>query len=169
MLETIGSLAIALPAPIVRAATGDAQDSPASTATNIFSGMFTALGNNGYQTGTALILATLALVAMINLGSNKLVSAAVASGAFWAGWLGWNTVTNSDNQLFPGDVQATKLWDVAFTSDIGFLFVVAVACLLAVLLWRGSTAMVNRVVMLIGGMLGASLVYNIFESLQHTA
>ena len=73
------------------------------------------LGNNAYQTGVALIVATVAVVAMMNLRVNKFVLAPVTIGAFWFGWLGWNTVTGDENPLFPGDVSATKLWDVAFS------------------------------------------------------
>lgn len=130
----------------------------------VFTGLIDALGDNGYQTGTALIVATVALVALLNLGTQKAAAAAVTIGAFWAGWLGWNTVTSSNNQLFPGDVQATKLWDVAFTSDIGFLVVAAVSCVIAALVWRKGVNVPGRAIMVVGGVLGASLVYNLFES-----
>ena len=45
-------------------------------------------------------------------GEPRLSSLIFLNGAFWFGWLGWNTFTGQDNQLFPGDVSATKLWDV---------------------------------------------------------
>ena len=57
--------------------------------------------------------------------------------------------------LFPGDVSATKLWDVAFTSDSGFLIVVIVACTAAILLWRKGTALSSKIVLLVGAILGA--------------
>lgn len=133
---------------------------------DVITGVFDALGDNGYQTGSALIVSTFVIVALVNLRTNKFVIGAAAIGAFWAGWLAWNTVTNNDNQLFPGEIQATKLWDVAFTSDIGFLFVVLVACLLAAVLWRKGIGLGSRVIVLIGGVLGASLIYNLYESLR---
>ncbi|HEY5663644.1 MAG TPA: hypothetical protein VIS05_06385 [Ilumatobacter sp.] len=124
------------------------------------------LGNNGYQTGIALVVATIAVVAMLNIEVHKGVVVPVGVGAFWAGWLGWNTFTAQENPLFPGDVSATKLWDVAFTSDTGFLLVVIVACVAAVLLWRKGTALGNRIMLLVGAILGASFVYNLVEALR---
>ena len=108
------------------------------------------LGNNGYQTGLSLVIATAAIVAMLNVKVHRLVLVPVGIGAFWAGWLGWNTFTGQDHPLFPGDVSATKLWDVAFTSDTGFLLVVVVACIAAVLLWRKGTALSSKLVMVAG-------------------
>lgn len=163
------AVAVALAAPMAPDDSGDsAVRSGVNSASNIFVGFFEAIGNNGYQTGTALIVATLALVAMVNIKTNQIIAGGVAIGAFWAGWLGWNTITDNDNQLFPGDVQATRLWDIAFTSDMGFLFVAAVGCVLAFFLWRTATSLVNRIVLFIGGVLGASLIYNIIESVRDT-
>ncbi len=124
------------------------------------------LGNNGYQTGIALVLATAAVIAMINIAVHKAIIAPVAIGAFWAGWLGWNTVTAQDNPLFPGDVSATKLWDVAFAGDTGFLLVVMVSCVAAVFLWRKSTALASRLWLLLGAVLGASFLYNLVEAVR---
>lgn len=126
------------------------------------------LGDNVYQTGLALVVATAAIVAMINVGVHRLVLVPVGIGAFWAGWLAWNTFTGDDNQLFPGDVSATKLWDVAFTSDSGFLLVVAVACVAAILLWRKSTGLASKLVMIAGAILGASFLYNLFEAVRYS-
>jgi hypothetical protein len=125
------------------------------------------LGNNVYQTGLALVVATAAIVAMINVGVHRLVLVPVGIGAFWAGWLAWNTFTGDDNQLFPGDVSATKLWDVAFTSDSGFLIVVVVACLAAIMLWRKGTGLSSKLVMITGAILGASFLYNLFEAVRY--
>ncbi len=97
---------------------------------------------------------------------HKAVLAPVGIGAFWAGWLGWNTLTAQDNPLFPGDVSATKLWDVAFTSDTGFLLVVIVACVAAVFLWRKGTAIASRIMLLVGAVLGASFLYNLVEAFR---
>lgn len=124
------------------------------------------LGNNGYQTGMALVVATAAIIAMRNVDVHKAVLAPVGIGAFWAGWLGWNTFTAQDNPLFPGDVSATKLWDVAFTSDTGFLLVVIVACAAAIFLWRKGTALTSRIMLLVGAILGASFVYNLVEAFR---
>jgi len=165
------SLAAAVGAVAPMSADTDGQsavESGVNNATNIFTGFFEAIGNDGYQTGTALIVATFALVIMVNLKTNKFIAGGVSIGAFWAGWLGWNTVTNNDNQLFPGDVQATRLWDLAFASDMGFLFVAVVGCVLAFFLWRKGTSLLNRIILLVGGMVGASLIYNIFESIRST-
>ena len=124
------------------------------------------LGNNVYQTGISLIVATFAVVAMINVGVHRMVLIPVGIGAFWAGWLGWNTFTGQDNPLFPGTVSSTKLWDVAFTSDSWFLIAVIVACAAAILLWRKGTTLSSRVVLLAGAILGASFLYNLFEAVK---
>ncbi|MEM9040680.1 MAG: hypothetical protein AAGD33_12355 [Actinomycetota bacterium] len=144
------------------------EETVVESTTGVIEGVWEALGDNGYQTGTALIVATIALVVLRNLKVQPIVTGAVVIGAFWAGWLGFNTITGEDNQLFPGEVQATDLWDVAFTSDLGFLVVVIVACVLAVFLWKKGMDLPSRVVILVGGILGASLIYNIYESFQST-
>ena len=138
-----------------------------NSVSDVVSAVFDNLSNNGYQTGIALVTATIALVAMLNLAVHKAILAPVAIGAFWAGWLGWNTFTGQDNLLFPGDVSSTKLWDVAFTSDTGFLLVVAVACVAAIFLWRKSTALAGRIMLLVGAVLGASFVYNLVEAFRY--
>lgn len=137
-----------------------------STVGGVLSAVWDNVTNNGYQTGVALVAATIAVVAMLNIGVHRIVLAPVALGAFWAGWLGWNTFTGQDSPLFPGDVESTKLWDVAFTSDRGFLVVVIVACLAAIFLWRKSTDLASRIMLLTGAILGASFVYNLFEALR---
>lgn len=124
------------------------------------------LGSNGYQTGVALVVATVAVVAMLNIDVHRAIAIPVAIGAFWAGWLGWNTLTGQNNPLFPGDVSATKLWDVAFAGDTGFLLVVIVACVAAVFLWKKSTALASRLWLLVGAVLGASFVYNLVEAVR---
>jgi hypothetical protein len=124
------------------------------------------LGNNGYQTGVALVAATAAVIGMLNLAVHKAIIVPVAVGAFWAGWLGWNTLTAQDNPLFPGDVSATKLWDVALAGDNGFLIVVSVACVAAFFLWRKGTALASRLWLLLGAVLGASFLYNLVEAVR---
>jgi len=124
------------------------------------------LGNNGYQTGVSLLVATVAVVAMLNLKVNIWIMVPVAIGAFWAGWLGYNTVTAQDNPLFPGNVNATKLWDVAFAGDNGFLLVAGVACVAAVFLWKSSLKLAGRLWLLLGAVLGASFVYNLVEAVR---
>ena len=142
----------AAPAPAV---------TPASTVSDVISSVVDSLADNGYQTGAAMVVATIAVVAMLNLGVHRLVLVPVAIG-----WLGWNTVTGDDHRLFPGDVSATKLWDVAFASDTGFLLTAGVACIAAVFLWRTGTSMLNRAVMIAGAMLGASFLYNLVEAFR---
>ena len=68
--------------------------------------------------------------------------------------------------LFPGDVSATKLWDVALAGDSGFLIVVSVACVAAFFLWRKGTALASRLWLLLGAVLGASFVYNLVEAVR---
>lgn len=138
----------------------------ASSIADLVTSVVDNLGNNGYQTGMALVVATAAIIAMLNVDVHKAVLAPVGIGAFWAGWLGWNTFTAQDNPLFPGDVSATKLWDVAFTSDTGFLLVVVVACAAAIFLWRKGTALASRIMLLVGAILGASFVYNLVEAFR---
>ena len=124
------------------------------------------LGNNAYQTGVALVVATVAIVAMMNIKVHRLVLIPVGIGAFWFGWLGWNTVTADNNPLFPGDVSATKIWDVAFTSGTGFLVAVGVGCIAAIFLWRKGVGLGSRLLMLAGAVLGSSFVYNLYEAVR---
>ena len=138
----------------------------ASSVADVVSAVADNLGNNGYQTGVALLVATVAVVAMLNIKVNPWVLVPVAIGAFWAGWLAWNTVTAQDNPLFPGDVSATKLWDVAFAGDNGFLLVAGVTCVAAIFLWRSSLALAGRLWLLLGAILGASFVYNLVEAVR---
>lgn len=147
------------PAPV-------ADDSFSSSVADVFSAVWDNLGHNGYQTGIALVVATVAVVAMMNIKVHYAIIVPVAIGAFWAGWLGWNTVTAQNNPLFPGDVSATKLWDVAFAGDTGFLLVAIVACVAAVFLWRKSTALAGRLWLLLGAVLGASFIYNLVEAVR---
>jgi hypothetical protein len=137
-----------------------------STLADVFGAVIDNLGNDGYHTGVALVVATAAVVLMLNLKVHMAVLVPVAIGAFWAGWLGWNTFTGQDNPLFPGDVSATKLWDVGFANDTGFLLVVAVACAAAVFLWRTGINVAGRLWLLLGAVLGASFVYNLVEALR---
>ena len=143
-------------------------DSAASTLSDVISHVVDALGNNAYQTGVSLIVATVAIVAMVNLKINKFVRIPVTIGAFWFGWLGWNTFTGQDNQLFPGDVSATKLWDVGTDDGRGFLIVVIVGCIAAIFLWRKGASLSSRIVMLFGFVLGASFVYNLVDAVNWT-
>jgi hypothetical protein len=159
--------------PTVPPTSDPATSSPATASKGLASGLSDVigtvvdnLGNNGYQTGMALVVATAAVIAMLNLDVHKAVLAPVSVGAFWAGWLGWNTFTAQDNPLFPGDVSATKLWDVALAGDTGFLLVVIVACVAAIFLWKKSTALASRLWLLLGAVLGASFVYNLFEAVR---
>lgn len=133
---------------------------------DVVSAVIDNLGNNGYQTGIALVVATAAVIAMLNIDVHRAVIPPVTIGAFWAGWLGFNTLTAQDNPLFPGDVSATKLWDVAFAGDTGFLLVAIVACVAAVFLWKKSTALASRVWLLVGAVLGASFLYNLVEAVR---
>jgi hypothetical protein len=141
-------------------------DGSTASVSEVIRSVIDALNDNAYQTGVALIVATIAIVAMVNIKVHKAVLVPVAIGAFWFGWLGWNTFTGDDNQLFPGDVSATKLWDVAFTDGRGFLIVVGVGCIAAIFLWRKGASLSGRVVMLLGAVLGASFVYNLVEAVR---
>mgnify|MGYP001817485590 FL=1 len=137
-----------------------------SSVADVVSAVIDNLGNNGYQTGVSLLVATVAVVAMLNLKVNIWIIVPVAIGAFWAGWLGYNTVTGQDNPLFPSNVDSTKLWDVAFTGDNGFLLVAAVACVAAIFLWRSALGLAGRLWLLLGAVLGASFLYNLVEAVR---
>lgn len=147
-------------------APGGGGQAVSSSLSDVFSEMWDNVGRNGYQTGVALVVATAAVVAMLNIKVHKALIPPVAVGAFWAGWLGWNTFTNQDNPLFPGDVSAIKLWDVALAGDRGFLLVAIVACAAAVFLWRKSITLAGRLWLLVGAVLGASFVYNLVEAFR---
>lgn len=147
-------------------ASGSAGSGFASSTIDVMQSIVDNLGNNGYQTGVALVAATAAVIAMLNLAVHKAIIVPVAIGAFWAGWLGWNTLAGQDNPLFPGDVSATKLWDIALTGDSGFLIVVSVACVAAFFLWRKGVALASRVWLLLGAVLGASFVYDLVEAVR---
>ena len=143
-------------------------DDEAGSLTDLITTMWDNLGNNGYQTGTAVIVATVAIVSLINIKAKPYVMIPVAIGAFWAGWLAFNTFTRQSNPLFPGDVQALELWDIAFQSDEAFLAVVIVACVAAALVWRKSVTAIGKVAIVLGVILGASFVYNIVQSVRST-
>ena len=153
-------------APVADAPAGDTGEGVGSAVVDVVASIVDNLGNNGYQTGVALVAATAAVIAMLNLAVHRAVIVPVAVGAFWAGWLGWNTLVGEDNPLFPGDVSATKLWDVALAGDTGFLIVVSVACVAAFFLWRKGTALASRLWLLLGAVLGASFVYNLVEAVR---
>ena len=63
------------------------QSGVGSTVADVISTVVDNLGNNVYQTGLALVIATAAIVAMLNVGVHRLVLVPVGIGAFWAGWL----------------------------------------------------------------------------------
>jgi len=132
---------------------------------SVVSGLIENLGQNGYQTGVSLIFATTAVVLMLNLKVNKLVIVPVGIGAFWAGWLAWNTLSAQNNPLFPG-ASATKLWDIALAGDRGFLIVVTVACAAGFFLWRSSIKLTSRLWLLLGAVLGASFIYNLVQAVR---
>ena len=125
------------------------------------------LGKNGYQTGVALVVATAAIVAMLNLGVHRLVLVPVGIGAFWAGWLGWNTFTGAGPPVVPRRRERHQAVGRRVHQRHGFLLVVAVACIAAVLLWRTGTALSSRLVLLAGAVLGASFLYNLFEAFRN--
>ena len=168
LLATVTEPSVPPTVPVADPASGagaEGQGLAAATA-DVVGSIIDNLGNNGYQTGIALVAATAAVIAMLNLAVHRAVIVPVAVGAFWAGWLGWNTLTAQDNPLFPGDVSATKLWDVALAGDNGFLIVVSVACVAAFFLWRKGTALASRLWLLFGAVLGASFVYNLIEAVR---
>lgn len=135
-----------------------------SNADNVVGEVWDNLSNNGYQTGFALIVATIAVIIMRNLKVKNYILVPVTAGAFWAGWLLWNTVTGQENPLFPGGVSAVKIWDVAIANEWGFFFAAAAGCVAAIALWRSSQNNVVRLVLIAGVFFGASLVYNLFDS-----
>ncbi len=140
--------------------------SPGRSLSDITVEVWNNLGNNGYQTGVAFVAATVALVAMINAKVKTYIVVPVTVGAFWAGWLGWNTFTGQDNPLFPGEVSATKLWDVAFSNGNGFLVAVIVLCIVTVQFWRKGTPVFSRIWLGVGAVLGASFIYSLIESVR---
>ena len=158
--------ATTVPAPPPDPPPAEPSESLGSSVSDVLGAMWDNLGNNGYQTGTALIVATLAVVVMVNQKVNIVLIIPVAIGAFWAGWLGWNTITAQSNPLFPGDVSATKIWDVATAGDTGFLVVVGTACIAAVFLWRKGTPLPSRILLVLGTVLGISFVYDLVEAVR---
>jgi hypothetical protein len=162
----IASFVASVTDPTVPPTSTPASDTFGSSFWDVVTGTIDNLGDNGYQTGMALVVTTIAVIAMINISAPKWVIPAVGIGAFWAGWLGWNTLSGQDNPLFPGDVEAVKLWDVALAGDRGFLIVVIVACLAAVFVWRSGIAVSSRLMLMVGAVLGASFLYNLVEAVR---
>jgi hypothetical protein len=148
---------------------GESGNGLGSSVVDVISTMWDNLNTNLYQTGTALIVATIAIIVMRNMKTPPYILVPVAIGAFWAGWLGWNTVTAQDNPLFPGDIDATKIWDVAFTGETGFLIAVIAACVAAIFLWRSKQPVGSRIVLIVGSVLGASFIYNLVEAIRFEA
>jgi hypothetical protein len=157
-----------MPSPFAPPLPGEPGSETGTTLGDLIGTMWDNLGENGYQTGTAVIFATVAIVALVNIKAKPYISIPVAIGAFWAGWLAWNTFTRQSNPLFPGDVQALELWDVAFQSDTAFLGVVIVACVAAVFVWRKAVGGIGKVAVVLGVVLGASFVYNVVQSVRGT-
>lgn len=166
LVSTTTTVPVPTTAPAGAATTVLPEGSPTVTLGEFLSSVWSALTHNGYQTGVAAIVATVAIVAMVNVGTNRVVTVITAIGAFWAGWLGWNTVTGERTALFPGDIAATKLWDIAFASPTGFMVVALVACVTAVFLWRSRVGLPSRLLLLVGAVLGTSFVYNVFEAFR---
>ena len=170
-VEFLGGVGVA-PDPSVPPSTAVGADPATSegglvtSVVDVVGAMFDRLGANGYQTGVALLAATIAVIAMLDGKIHRAVVPPVTVGAFWAGWLGWNTVTGNDEPLFPGDVRATKIWDVAFAGDRGFLVVAIVGCVAAFFLWRRGTSIAGRLWLLLGAVLGASFVYHLVEAIR---
>jgi hypothetical protein len=162
----IASFVASVTEPTVPPTTPVASDSFGANVWDVVTGTIENLGNNGYQTGMAIVATTVAVIAMINISAPKWIIPAVGVGAFWAGWLGWNTLSGQDNPLFPGDVEAVKLWDVALAGDRGFLIVVVVACIAAVFVWRSGIALASRLMLMFGAVLGASFLYNLVEAVR---
>ncbi|MEZ5295980.1 MAG: hypothetical protein R2697_06830 [Ilumatobacteraceae bacterium] len=124
------------------------------------------LGENGYQTGIAIVVTTVAVVAMLNIKAPRWIIAPVAVGAFWAGWLGWNTMTGQNNPLFPGDIDATKLWDVAPRRRRRLPDRRDRRLRRRLFVWRTSMALASRIMLMLGAVLGASFLYNLFEAVR---
>lgn len=162
----IASFVASVTEPTVPPSATAASDSFGTSVWDVVTGTVENLGNNGYQTGMAIVATTIAVIAMINIAAPKWIIPAVGVGAFWAGWLGWNTLTGQNNPLFPGDVEAVKLWDVALAGDRGFLIVVVVACIAAVFVWRSGIALASRLMLMFGAVLGASFLYNLVEAVR---
>jgi hypothetical protein len=162
----IASFVASVTEPTVPPTASVSSDSFGASVWDVVTGTIENLGNNGYQTGMAIVVTTIAVIAMINISAPKWIIPAVGIGAFWAGWLGWNTLSGQDNPLFPGDVEAVKLWDVALAGDRGFLIAVAVACVAAVFVWRSGIALTSRLMLLFGAVLGASFLYNLVEAVR---
>ena len=93
MFALTASMVIGLSASAEPLVDGEAPDDGTgfvSSFADVVSAVIDNLGNNGYQTGVALVVATAAVIAMLNIDVHRAVLAPVAIGAFWAGWLGWN-------------------------------------------------------------------------------
>jgi hypothetical protein len=146
------------------AAPPDGQSS--TTLSEIISGTWDNLGNNGYQTGISLLVATLVVVALRNAQVNALVLVPVAIGAFWAGWLGWNTFTGEDNPLFPGDLQTLDLFDVATESATTFLVVAIGLTVVLAVAWKPKIGLFTKVAVLISAFLAANFIYNLLLALD---
>ncbi len=132
---------------------------------SMISSTFGHIADHGYHTSVALLVTTIALVVAINQKVRPFVMVPIALGSFWVGWLGWNTITRQDAPLFTSRIKVTRLWDIAAASETGFLVVVIVACVAALLLWRTSISLFSRIAMLVFSILGASFLYNMIEAI----
>lgn len=156
----LGSLLVAaLPAAPV-------DEQSTSTLSEVLSGTWDNLGNNGYQTGISLLVATAVVVALRNAEVNVLVLVPVAIGAFWAGWLGWNTFTGEDNPLFPGDLQPLNLLDVATDSGTAFLVIAIALTVVLAVAWKPNIGLVTKIAVLVSAFLAANFIYNLLLELN---
>lgn len=141
-------------------------DETTTTLSEIISGTWDNLGNNGYQTGISLLVATLVVVALRNASVSTLVLVPVAIGAFWGGWLGWNTFTGEDNPLFPGDLETLNLIDVATESATAFLVVAISLTVVLAVAWKPKVGLLTKIAVLLSAFLAANFVYNLLIALE---
>jgi hypothetical protein len=137
-----------------------------STVADVLSETWDNLGVNGYQTGTALLVATLVVVALRNAEVSTLVLIPVGIGAFWAGWLGWNSFTGEDNPLFPSDLETLDLVDVATESSNAFLVVAITLTVVLAVVWKPKIGLITKIAVLISAFLAANFFYNLLVALD---
>jgi hypothetical protein len=122
------------------------------------------LADGGYQ----LVWALIGMVIVFGIASSAKIkpwfSIPAAIGGFWAGWLAYGTFRRKGEPLFPGDIQASKLWELIFQDATAAIFVVMAG---ALVYYAGkSMKPVPRAILIIAAIFFASLVYNITRSYE---
>jgi hypothetical protein len=110
---------------------------------------------------------------IVALGLSKLkavptpLAVALGFGGFWAGWLARNEFwPDPDRVLFPGNIQADRLLDSAFSSPLAFIIVALAGVGMWVYASAKTTTLVIKVLLIVAALFAASFIYNLLAPID---